>query len=71
MLQMICMPFKELNNLSIFLHHSLTNDSLLHLFMLHITIVIPSGLLWYGLTETHGLASTICVKNWLPYHFKW
>ena len=37
--------------------------------MLHITIVIPSGLLWYDLTETYGLASTMCLKNWLPYHF--
>ena len=29
--------------------------------MLHIAIVIPSGLLWYDLTETYGLASTLCV----------
>ena len=32
--------------------------------MLHITIVTPSGLLWYDLTETYCLASTMCVKNW-------
>ena len=28
--------------------------------MLHITIVIPSGFLWYDLTETYGLASIMC-----------
>ena len=48
-----------------------TNDFKHRNCMLHITIVIPSGLLWYDLTETYGLASTMCVKNWLPYHFKW
>ena len=48
-----------------------TNDFRLRNCMLHITIVIPFGLLWYDLTETHGLASTMCVKNWLPNHVKW
>ena len=40
-----------------------TNDFKHRNCMLHITIVIPSGLLWYGLTETYGLASTMCVKH--------
>ena len=48
-----------------------TNDFKHRNHMLHITIVIPSGLLWYDLTETYGLASTMCIKNWLPYYFKW
>ena len=42
-----------------------TNDFKHRHCMLHITVAIPSGLIWYDVTETYGLASSMCVKTWL------
>ena len=71
------MPFLHLTDALNFSGHAMhcnvvsANDFKDRNCMLHITKVFPSRLLWFDLTETYGLASNMCVKNWLPYHFKW